>query len=225
VERWPTTPEELARAQERLAAAAPDPWTPPRDRLRVGACAVVFAGSGGEERGFAAAVVEEAGELLAQAACAAPIGRPFEPGRLALREGPVLEAAVRRLARRPDVLLVAAAGRDHPLRAGLALQLGAALDLPTVGVTDDPLAAAGPAPARAWGELAPLRLGGEVVAYRVRTRGGAKPVVAHAAWRTSAATAAEVVLGGCSLARWPEALRAARRLARELRAAARARAR
>jgi endonuclease V len=48
-----------------------------------------------------------------------------------LREGSILEGVVRRLGRRPDVLLVAAAGRDHPRRAGLALHLGAVLDLPT----------------------------------------------------------------------------------------------
>src|SRR2546425_8927620 len=41
--------------------------------------------------------------------------------------------------RRPDVVLVAGAGKDHPRRAGLALHLGAVLDVPTVGVTDDPL--------------------------------------------------------------------------------------
>jgi deoxyribonuclease V len=33
------------------------------------------------------------------------------------------------------VLLVNATGRDHLWRAGLALPLGALLDLPTVGVT------------------------------------------------------------------------------------------
>jgi hypothetical protein len=53
-------------------------------------------------------------------------------------EGPLLEAAVRALPAQPDVLLVDATGRDHPRRGGLALHLGAALDLPTVGVTHRP---------------------------------------------------------------------------------------
>ena len=35
----------------------------------------------------------------------------------------------------PDLLLVNATDRDHRRRAGLALHLGALLDLPTVGVT------------------------------------------------------------------------------------------
>lgn len=216
---WPGTPEDLASEQERLAALALacDPWAPPALRLRVGACAVVFGRAGRDGVGWAAAVVEEADEVLAASRCVARVEAPFQPGRLALREGPILEAVVRRLALRPDVLLVAAAGRDHPRRAGLALHLGAALDLPTVGVTDDPLLATGDEPARAWSSRAPLRIAGEVVAYRVRTRGGTKPVVAHAAWRTSAEVAADVVLESSALARWPEPMREARRMARELR--------
>jgi deoxyribonuclease V len=217
---WPTTLDDLLREQQRLAALEVEPWKPPRGAaLRVGGCAVVFRHGGRDDVGWAAAVVEERGEFIAASTCTARIDARFEPGQLALREGPILEAVVRRLAHRPDVLIVAAAGRDHPRRAGLALHLGAALDLPTVGVTDDPLVAEGDEPARTWMSDAPLQIGGEVVAYRVRTRGGAKPVVAHAAWRTSPKVAAEIVLGACALARWPEPMREARRIARELRAA------
>jgi deoxyribonuclease V len=66
-------------------------------------------------------------------------GAPFAPGLLARREGSPLEAAVRALRQPPDVLLVDATGRDHPPGAGLALQPGAVLDVPTVGVTHRPL--------------------------------------------------------------------------------------
>lgn len=216
--RWPTTAEELAREQERLAKLAADPWTAGGlDAPRVGACAVVFSRSG--DVGWAAAFVTERGEPLGAAGLSARIDAEFHPGEQALGEGPILEAAVRALPYRPDLLLVAAAGRDHPRRAGLALHLGAVLDLPTVGVTDEPLRATGDLPARAWGSRSPLHLKDEVVAYYVRTRGGTKPVVAHAAWRTSAEVAADVVLGACSHARWPDVLREARRYAREARRA------
>ncbi|HET8542708.1 MAG TPA: endonuclease V [Anaeromyxobacter sp.] len=222
---WPPTAEDLAREQDRLAALAPAPWEPPdwlaARPLRTGACAVVFGRAGGDGVGWAAAVVEEGEETIAASAGVARVNAPFQPGRLALREGAILEAVVRDLAIRPDVLLVAAAGRDHPRRAGLALHLGAALDLPTVGVTDEPLRATGSEPGPEWMARSPLRLGGEVVAYRVRARRGAKPIVAHAAWRTSAEVAADVALRATALARWPEPLREARRLARELRGGAR----
>jgi deoxyribonuclease V len=214
---WPSSPDALAREQARIASLAPAPWKAPADALRVGACAVVFGRAGRDETACAAAVVEAAGEIVTSWTHVARIDAAFEPGRLALREGPVLEVVVRGLALRPDVLLVAAAGRDHPRGAGLALHLGAVLDLPTVGVTDDPLVASGSEPDRAWASEAPVRLAGDTVGYRVRTRAGAKPVVAHAGWRTSAEIAAEIVLGSCALARWPEPMRAARRIARELR--------
>ena len=219
---WPTSADALAAEQARLAGLAPPLWTPPETgrALRRAACAVVFGRGGRDDLAWAAAAVEEGHRIVATSTRFASVEASFQPGRLALREGPILEAAVRGLAVRPDVVVVAAAGRDHPRGAGLALQLGAVLDLPSVGVTDDPLVAAGPEPDRAWAARAPLQIGGAVVAYQVRTRGGTSPVVAHAAWRTSPEVAAEVVLGGCALARWPEALRAARRIARELRAVA-----
>jgi len=51
----------------------------------------------------------------------------YTSGLLALREGPLLEEAVR-LPALPEVLLVNATGRDHPRRAGLAPHLGARLE-------------------------------------------------------------------------------------------------
>jgi deoxyribonuclease V len=52
-----------------------------------------------------------------------------------LEARPLMEQAVRALSRRPDVLLLDATAHDHPRRAGLALHLGAELDIPTIGVT------------------------------------------------------------------------------------------
>src|SRR5690606_2014026 len=99
------------------------------------------AGAPGEIAHAGAALFEIGGgpprELASLVLPGAP-GAPYVPGRLALREGPLLDAAVRALPRRPDVLLVHAAGRDHPRRAGLALMLGAALELPSIGVTARP---------------------------------------------------------------------------------------
>jgi deoxyribonuclease V len=142
----------------------------------------------------------------------------YEPGLLALREGPLLEAAVGGLARAPDVLLVNATGRDHPRRAGLAMHLGAVLGLPTVGLTHRPLLAAGDWPDDSYGATSPLRLDGDVVGVWVRTRKGARPLAAHAAWRTDADQAAETVLRCWCRRRTPEPLREARRLARLARA-------
>jgi deoxyribonuclease V len=139
--------------------------------------------------------------LLAGATSSGPAGGPYLPTLLALREGPLLEQAVRALPTAPEVLIVNATGRDHPRRAGLALQLGAVLGLPTVGVTTRPLVAEGAWPTGQRGGTAPLLLGGEVVGCWVRTRPGARPVAVHAAWQTDAQDAVQVMLAATRRAR------------------------
>jgi deoxyribonuclease V len=223
---WPATAHELIRLQQALGEMTPARWQPSATLRRIGACFICFervqgAGSAGD-RGFAgAAVTATAGRrLLAGVTAAGHAGGPYLPALLALREGPLLEQAVRALPIAPEVLVVNATGRDHPRRAGLALQLGAVLGLPTVGVTTRPLLAEGAWPADQRGATAPLRLGGEVVGCWVRTRTGAKPVAVHAAWQTDAQAAVQVVLAATRRARTPEPLRRARTLARTRRARA-----
>jgi deoxyribonuclease V len=220
--RWPRTPEALREAQRALSAARPSPWRPGAAPSVAGVALASTRGAAGPgeagERAVAAAVVLAAdGAEIARAVHAGSLAAPFEPGLLALREGPLLEAAVRALPAVADVLLVHAAGRDHPRRAGLALMLGAALDLPTVGVTSRPLAARGEPPPDAAEATSPLALGGEVVAMWFRPRAGVRPAVVHAAWRTSAEVAVEIVRATARGLRTPEPVRRARALARAIR--------
>jgi deoxyribonuclease V len=135
---WPVTAHELIRLQQALGEMTPERWQPPTTLSRIGACFVCFepvqgAGATGD-RGFAGAAITHRRRLLAGASVSGPAGGPYLPTLLALREGPLLEQAVRALPITPDVLVVNATGRDHPRRAGLALHLGAMLGLPTVGV-------------------------------------------------------------------------------------------
>jgi deoxyribonuclease V len=213
---WPRTCEELIEVQLRLAALGPVRWRFETD-TQIGGVFVCFArgesgpGRTGDPAWSGASVGGDTRVVSGQA------GAPYEPGLLALREGALLEAAVSALPDLPDVLLVDATGRDHPRRAGLALQLGAVLELPTVGVTHRPLVARGEWPADERGARSPLLLGGELVGYWLRTRVGTRPVAVHAAWRTDPDTAADVVLSA-SDTRTPDPLRRARRRARETRA-------
>ncbi len=147
-------------------------------------------------------------------------GAAYEAGLLALREGALLEQALRAFGEEADVALVDATGRDHPRRAGLAVHLGAVLDLPTVGVTHRPLVAEGAWPADERGSMSPLVLDGECVGYWVRTRRRTRPLAVHGGWRTAPDTAVDVVLSLTGRSRTPEPLRQARRIAREARAAA-----
>jgi deoxyribonuclease V len=211
---WPVSVSELVARQEELAAAEPAPWRPGWPPRSIGGCFVCFergpSGPGAAgDRGWAGAAV---GEHVATAAGAAGAG--YSAGLLALREGPLLEAAVRALPELPDVLLVNATGRDHPRRAGLALHLGAVLGLPTVGVTHRPLLAEGKWPADERGGTSPLLLDAAPVGCWLRTRPGTRPLAVHAAWCTDAKTAVEIVLVATRAARTPEPLRLARRAAR-----------
>jgi deoxyribonuclease V len=156
--------------------------------------------------------------VLGEASLRGESGGPYVPGLLAIRVGRLVAAVLRLVGGDPAVAIVDATGRDHPRRAGLALHLGAALGLPTVGVTDRPLVAGAGVPGPDRGAIGLLTLEGETVGAVVRTRRGARPVVAHAAWRTSATVARDVVLFASAGFRTPEPIRWARRLARRARA-------
>jgi deoxyribonuclease V len=228
---WPNSAAALIETQWALGQATPDRWSPPTSDVRVGACFACFADAfstaprrSGAELGWAAAAVTSGRHLLQLATSSGPVASPYVPALLALREGPLLERAVRALATPPGVLIVNATGRDHPRRAGLALHLGAVLGLPTVGITNRPLLAEGAWPADARGATAPLRLGGDLgdlVGYWLRTRTGTRPVAVHAAWRTGPEDAVAVVLAATRRTRTPQPLRLARQAARQARSARR----
>jgi deoxyribonuclease V len=223
---WPTSGEDLEREQRRLAALADtEPaWCPSTSGPLVGGVfATLPTGAANREvipgdPAWAAAVTLEGRATVATAMIRGRVGAAYRPGYLALQFGPLMAAAVRALDPRPEVLLVAATGRDHPRRAGLALHLGAVLDLPTIGVTDRPLAASGAEPSVRRRSASPLLLGADVVGHLVRTRWGVHPIAVHAAWRTDPETALAVVLSVTGKARTPEPIRRARRLARTARA-------
>jgi deoxyribonuclease V len=220
---WSESADDLVTVQRELAARIPSPWQPLPGRLLIAGCFVCFpkgytgSGASGDPAHAAAAMYDGRRRVVSHVVAGAATA-PYEPGLLALREGPLLEAVVRGLATPPDVLLVNATGRDHPRQAGLALHLGAVLGLPTVGLTHRPLLAAGDWPDDSYGATSPLRLDGDVVGSWVRTRKGARPLAVHAAWRTDVEQATETVLRCWCRRRTPEPLRAARRLARLARA-------
>lgn len=213
---WPRTPAELVEEQTRIAAEIWTAWRP-LGRYSVGACYICFAkscpgdGAAGDHGWAAVAVGDEAVVIDGKAPA------EYEGGLLALREGVLLERAVRGLSAPPEVLIVDSTGRDHPRRCGLALQLGARLSLPTVGVTHRPLTATGEWPEDTRGATSRLLVGDEHVGHWVCTKQGARPLAVHAAWRTGPEAAVEVVLGVTGAARTPEPLRRARTAARRAR--------
>jgi deoxyribonuclease V len=228
---WPSTDDGLVALQVRLATeagtalgAAP---LAVGSVVRVGGCFVAFArGEQGPghpgDRAWAAAVTwdRRTDGVVAEHVVADRVPASYAPGLLARREGPILAAAIGGLDPWPDVVLVDATGFDHPRTAGLALHVGAVLDVPTVGVTHRGLVVRGDPPDRLTrrGDAAPVELDGVEVAAWVCTRTGVRPLLVHAAWRTDVPTAVEVVLLASSdRARTPAPLQEARRVARTTR--------
>lgn len=220
----PVDPKDLERLQLHIASLRPTLWDP-LPPYSVGGCFVCFQ-RGGHGRGapgdpaWAAAVILRNQEALDCYVVSGAAGAPYVPSFLAAREGRMLASAVDSLMVPPDVLLVNAAGRDHPRRAGLAFHMGWALGVPSIGVTDRPFVAGGAQPGPNRGDHTPVLIDGDHVGWWLRTRYRARPVVVSPGWRTDLRTALEVVLTATHRARTPEPIREARRLARTARAAA-----
>ncbi len=220
---WPTTPRELILAQQELRYREAALWQPGDPPLKVGGCFVCFipgissTGAAGDP-GWAGVVLLQGNQIVATSIVKDLAGAPYQPGLLALREGPLLEAAVRGLTMLPDVLLVNATGRDHPRRCGLALHLGSVLDIPTIGVTNRLLAAQGSWPDLSRGSTNPLQLEDEQVGVWLRTQSDSHPLAVHSAWCTDVATCVDLILAMSPKVRTPEPLRQARQLARTARA-------
>src|SRR5512138_1392481 len=101
---------------------------------------------------------------------------PYIPGFLSFREGPHLAEAVRRLSRRPDLLIIDGQGIAHPKRFGLACHLGVELGIPAIGCAKSRLVGEYVEPAAERGSRAPLLDRKEAVGAVLRTRSSVRPV-------------------------------------------------
>jgi deoxyribonuclease V len=220
---WPDDRRTLAQLQWRLARLVDEvgEWQPVRaELLRIGgAFASLPRGDSAPEidLAWAAVAVVQGHHVIATATSTRRLNRNYQPGYLALTIGPILEEIARAVAQRPDVLLVSAAGRDHPRGAGLAIQLGAALEMPTIGITDHPVVAVGPEPGHKRGNSSPLYVEDRLVGFRLRTHDKAHAITVHAGWRTNPEVARDLVLGTITGRRTPQPIQYARQLARWLR--------
>ena len=211
----------IARQRE-LANTAPELLPVDPTTAIIGGCWVCFprglVGPGTDhDPAWSAAVIMRSGRVLEQRVISGTAGASYVPGLMALRLGALMEEAVRASSDRPHVLLLDATAHDHPRRAGLALHLGAELDIPTIGVTHRPLVASGEWPSDQRGATSPLRIDDSVVGCWLRTQPGIRPLAVHPGWRIDLATAIDVVTFHTRRRRTPEPLRRARQLARRAR--------
>jgi deoxyribonuclease V len=196
---------------------------PARAVRRVAGADVAYDGDG-ETLVAAAVLFRLPGMTLEEIATARGRVRfPYVPGFLSFREAPVVLRAVRRLKRRPDLLLCDGQGLAHPRRFGLACHLGLLLGVPSVGVAKSLLVGTHAEPGGGRGSRAALRHRGEIVGAALRTRSGVRPVYVSAGHRCSLSWAVRQVLACCRGYRLPEPVRRAHLQVTLLRQAAAAR--
>lgn len=161
-----------------------------------------------------------------------PTRLPYVPGYLSFRELPAVLRAMKKLKRKPDLLLCDGQGFAHPRRFGLACHLGVLTDIPSIGVAKSRLI--GEPRGRLGGEkgswvplmdvpspLSPLPKGegsepsarSEIIGAVLRTRAGVKPVYVSIGHRVCLETAIGYVLRCTTRYRLPETTRLAHRLA------------
>jgi deoxyribonuclease V len=143
---------------------------------------------------------------------------PYRPGLLAMREGPLTAAVLKKLTCRPDVILFDGAGIAHPRRFGVASHFGVLFDIPTVGCAKTPLITVVNEPGPKRGDFSPMMMETAVLGAALRTRPGVKPVYVSPGHRADLTGAIDVVLATSTKYRLPEPIRQAHRLANELRA-------
>jgi deoxyribonuclease V len=221
---WPTSTRDLERLQRKLARQADenDQWRwRGEGEPAIGGVFVSLPGNRHKNHArdiaWAAAVIMQGHNVVATATATRKLVSPYKPGYLALTVGPILEDVVQALSQPPDIIIVNAAGRDHIRGAGLAIQLGAALGVPTVGVTERPEIGVALQPGAHRGDWTPVRINNRLVGFRVRSLASANPIMAHAGWMTTPETARDIVLRVTGRMRVPEPLQRARQLSRKLR--------
>jgi deoxyribonuclease V len=209
----PATPDEAAAQQERLRPLVDATGPGPSDPRTV--AGIDVAQRDGTDDVVAAVVVLDACTLrpVETRTARGRAGHPYVPGLLALRELPVVAAALEELERTPDLIVCDGAGVAHPRRFGLACHVGLLTGVPTIGVAKSPpLPFEMPKPAR--GSWTPQVDGDEVVGRALRTQHGVQPVFVSVGHRIGLDAACDHVLR-LARHRLPETTRRADRIARD----------
>lgn len=152
-------------------------------------------------------------EFVKEAVVEKQCGFPYVPGYLSFREGYVLMEAIKKLNRRPDLLIFDGQGIAHPRGMGIAAHLGVLLDIPSIGCAKSRLVGTFREPGRGKGARSAIMIDGFKAGMVLRTRKNVKPVFVSPGHMMDIEGAVDIVLQCTSRYRLPEPLRCAHRSA------------
>ena len=154
--------------------------------------------------------------ILVEKACAVEKLRfPYVPGFLSFREGSAIIAAVRKLATKPNVLLVDGQGIAHPRGIGIASHLGVLLNIPTTGCAKTRFVGEFEKPGRRKGSWSELTYKGRIVGGVLRTKDGVRPLFVSPGHKIDLDGAIRITLNCTGKYRIPEPLRCADMLSKK----------
>ena len=142
---------------------------------------------------------------------------PYKPGFLGFRECNLLAQALEKLDPLPDIIMCDGHGFIHPRRFGEAVQLGFALDIPTIGVAKSPFIGVtdlknfkrkkgNKVPIWALDPQLSIGMSQELLGNAVCLNDGMKPVFISAGYKTTLNIAIETALKTTKKHRQPEPL-------------------
>jgi len=210
IHRWDLSPAEAIALQQQLAAQVSQ-----NNQLKqVETIAGVDMSVRGQAGRAAVAVFSFPDLVMIDHAVATrTLSFPYLPGLFSFREGPVVLAALERLADPPDLLIFDGQGLAHPRRFGLACHIGLLTGLPSIGCAKSRLIGQYQEPGPERGSYSPLIEDGQTIGAVVRTRSRVKPVFVSIGHRVDLPTSIHYVLACCGRYRLPEPIRWADRIA------------
>lgn len=218
---WNLTPKEAIALQKELAAKVTlVPLT--KEPKLIGGCDVSmnrFAKEG--YAGFVTLSYPEL-ELLDHAVVKDQIPMPYIPGLLSFREIPMLLKAWKKLAAKPDLIIVDGIGIAHPRRFGIASHLGVLLGIPTIGCAKSVLTGIYEEPAQVPGSFSYLydkRDQSIIIGAALRTKANVKPVFVSPGNLITLEESVELVYASVRKHRLPEETRFAHNTVNEYRIA------
>ncbi|MBI2574868.1 endonuclease V [Candidatus Woesearchaeota archaeon] len=159
----------------------------------------------------AVAVLDSNLDVVEQQTATSETRMPYIPEFLYFREGPALIAAYRKLKQKPDMLIIGANGILHPLRIGMASQIGVVLDVPAIGVAKQLLCGQVDEDGR-------ISCNNEIRGVALKTREHSRPLYISPGHKVSLETSVEIVKKSIRYPhKLPEQLHIAHRLANKAR--------